>query len=157
MFERLYQVIDNVLKLDSTKVGIEIYGESEVQRFIIDLNRIEQLFKKGVDSDNKPIGYYSEVTDIFTQGQSFSFEGLSSTKRAGNHYTLLDTGYFYRSFQVHLTGTGFIIEADDEKEDTYLTDRYGLEILGLSDLSKDELAAHIIGTVIELVRTKMLA
>lgn len=157
MFERLYKVIDNVRKLDSNLVAIAIFADDTVQKFIIDLNRIEQLFKKGVDANDKPIGFYSEVTDIFTQGETFSFEGYTSTKRAGNHYTLLDTGYFYSTFEVHLTPKGFTIEADDQKENEYLTDKYGLDILGLSQDSKDALAREIIGKVILLVRAKMLA
>lgn len=155
MFEKLIQIANNVNSLQSHKVAVNVFGINEIQRFIIDLNRIDQLFKKGVDSDGKPIGYYSEVTDIFTQGETFTFEGYSSTKRAGNHYTLLDTAYFYKSFQVILTERGFIIEADDQKEGEYLTDKYGLEILGLSENSKYKLARHIIDEVISLVRAKI--
>lgn len=157
MFERLFQIVNNVKALEEKQVAVEIFSGSEVQKFIIDLNRIEQLFKKGVDSYGKPIGYYSALTDIMTQGETFSFDGYSHTKREGTHYTLLDTGAFYRSFRVILTESGFMIEADDEKEGEYLTDRYGLDIIGLSKESKNELAAHIVDKIIELVRSKILA
>lgn len=157
MFERLLQVIKNVQALESNDIAIEIFAGSEVQKYILNLNRINQLYLNGVDSEGTQIGTYSYVTDVLRSGETFNYEGYTSTKQQGEHFTLFDTGEFYKSFQVVLTENGFIIEADDRKENEYLSDKYGLEILGLSNDSKNDLARQIIQKVIELVKRKILS
>lgn len=157
MFERLIEVAANVQNLSEKRIAVEIFSNSMVQRYIINLNRISQLFEQGKDSSGNVIGYYSELTQVISAGQSFQFEGFSHQKIAGEPYTLLDTSYFYKSFTVILTENGFAIEADDEKDGEYLTERYGQKILGLSIESKNDLARHILNQVIELVRKEILA
>jgi len=155
MFERLLDVLQNVQELSVQRIAVEIWAQSEVQQYILDLNRIEQLFERGVNADERVIGYYSEVTQALSAGQTFSYEGHSYQKIAGEPYTLLDTSYFYRSFRVILTDEGFKIYADDEKDGEYLTERYGEKILGLTQENKNQLARHILNRVIELVRAKI--
>jgi hypothetical protein len=69
---------------------LEVNSKSMNKRFLMDLIREEQLRKEGIDGDGDIIGRYSYVTQIISKGK----------KRAGEPYTLFDTGAFYRGMFV---------------------------------------------------------
>jgi len=66
-------------------------SDKDLQKYILDLIRIEQLFERGEDSDGDILGYYSEYTEM-----------LNPEKIAGTPYTLKDTGAFYDSFLIYI-------------------------------------------------------
>lgn len=126
---KLYQFVDKASKLDVGAMFVQAFGNSVIKRLIIELNTQEQLFNDGVDSNNEPLfsnihnrGFYSKRTEAMTNGK----------KKAGDHYTLYDTGEFYRSFKVDVSPNGIRITADGQKEDTNLFFEYGEEIVGLT-------------------------
>ena len=96
---------------------------------IIQLNTKEQLFKKGVDNENKAIEpSYAPLT-------------ISIKKSKGqptNRVTLRDTGDFYNDFDVDFANKKFTIINFDDKFQK-LTDKYGDEILGLTKESQEVL------------------
>lgn len=61
---------------------------------ILDLNRDEQLFKKGIGTDGKLLGVYSKATEDITEGR----QGVGFPKRAGSPYNLFNTGEMFKSF-----------------------------------------------------------
>ena len=61
-----------------------------VREAIIKLIQLSQLKAKGVDSNERVIGYYSALTELISGGR----------KKQGQPYTLEDTGDFYRSIQL---------------------------------------------------------
>lgn len=153
MFEDLYRVIDNVKALDVNKIGVSIWSDENVRRFIIDLNTIDQLYKTGKDKDGNLTGVYTEYTEIKNEDRSYSFGGETHKKTAGEPYDFYDTGEFFESFKVILQTDGFTINADDEKPDgTQLTRKFGKGILGLSNESINELIKEIIPIIITTVR-----
>lgn len=100
------------------------------RNWTLDLVRQKQLFEKGVDEFNKVIGVYSPVTEM-----------INPKKEAGTHYTLFDTGEFYKSMFIIVFADSFVIDADPIKVDddgdiTNLFDEYGEGIVGLTDESK---------------------
>ena len=111
----------------------------QTKRFIIDLIQKEQLKGKGVNENNKIIGYYSERT-----------EQINPKKKAGTHYTLEDTGKFFKSFFIRVGATYIEIDANALKidevtgETTDLFKEYGDGIIGLTDESKTKLANKIV-------------
>lgn len=108
MLNALLKLIDNVKQLDAGKVFVKVIFQDEVRLFIIDLNKQKQLFELGVGTNGEVLGYYSAYTEELTGG----------AKKAGDHYTLYDTGAFYRSFDVNVyADNSFEIEADTIKED----------------------------------------
>ena len=122
---------------------------------VLDLNRINQLFKKGIDAVGDEIGFYSEVTEQLSRGQSFGFGGDSGrkSKKAGEPIFLLDEGDFYRSFKVKVLDDGFVITADTLKDDgTDLVNSYGKDILGLTNESRNEIIKEIIPFIIQETR-----
>jgi hypothetical protein len=150
-FGKLQDSINSVLRLDQAKIQFRIYKDKEIGTFIIDLNRIEQLFKKGINSEGDIFGGYA-----FDQG-IVTFKGNTKSKKFNDPYILYDEGEFYKSFKVQISKDEFDITANDTKEDgTVLTEVYGKEILGLTTESKNELAKKILPILIREVKRLIL-
>ena len=157
-FGRLSDVVDNIQNLQEGQIQLLVWRDKKVQEYIINLITIEQLFKKGEDSEGNVLGEYTEFTELVNEGRTFSTGGESAKKLAGEHYTLYDSGSFYKSYFVKGFKDGFIVKANGIKEDgTDLTRKFGINILNLSKNSKDELAAFIIPVIIDDIRRKILA
>jgi len=151
MFGRLFEIIENVNNIDLNKVCLEIWKDEKVQRVVIDLNRYEQLFKLGVDANGLVIGEYGYYSDFISDG----------VKAFGTHYTLNDTGVFYESMKFKNYNDGFSILADTVKTNkvgkvTDLAKKYGVDILGLTDKSKDEIIQKIIPIIITHTKERIL-
>lgn len=116
--------LKSILK-DIDKIIFQILSDKILQKWIMDLVRKKQLFEQGVSEENIVLGYYSPVT-----------ESINPNKKAGTHYTLLDTGAFFDSFVINLNATDFIINADGEKDNGVNLfekfNKYG-NILGLTE------------------------
>jgi hypothetical protein len=136
-----------VRSLDASKILIRVIFIDEIRVFILDLNRINQLYDKGEDIKGDVIGEYSGFTEEITKGR----------KKAGTHYTLYDTGDFYKSFDVNVySDDSFTIEADSIKEDgTDLARKFGNGILGLSSDSKNKLVNKILPLIISETRKQI--
>lgn len=98
---------------------------------IIDMNANRQLYQQGVNSEGEDIMSYAPyrtrtIRIKLTKGQP--------TDRV----TLRDTGDFHTSFEVTADDTEFRIDATDWKTKD-LVDKYGKEILGLTDEHINEL------------------
>jgi hypothetical protein len=83
----------------------------------------DQLRKRGVDEDEEVIGYYSLYTEILSGGR----------KKFGEHYTLEDTGEFFKSMYIVVLSDSIVIEADPIKGDDNLFYKYGDGIIGLTE------------------------
>ena len=153
MFNELYKICDNTKKLSVKKVAFFVFSENKVQKIIIDLNRIDQILYDGINVDGDSLPTYRHTYD-----KVYTFEGKSNIKRKGEPYILLDTSDFYKSFKVFVTTDGFIIYANDEKENTNLTEAYGngSKIIGLTDESKTKLSIEIIPYIVSFVRSEIL-
>ena len=158
MFGKLYKLIDNVKKLNSNNICFLIFRDTTVQKIVIDLNRIDQLFYEGVKSDGSSLPLYSLSTEAISFNKIYTFEGNTTTKSAGQPYTLFDTGDFYRSFAIKQDQQGFTIIANDEKENGTLQDLYGQgsNILGLTQDSISKLTEEIKPYLVEAIRNEIL-
>lgn len=97
---------------------------------IIRLNRDDQMYEQGIDSRGDKIGDYAQATI-----EKKKYEG-----KRYDHITLRDTEAFHKSMDVRFRKDSFEITADDRKEsdtpggaDSFLTQIYGEDILGLTD------------------------
>lgn len=100
----------------------------------------DQLFKKGVDSDGEVIGFYSFATSL-----------INPTKTFNSHFTLKDTGAFYRSMFVKVLSDSIIIEGDPGEMDDqiwYNEDK----ILNLTDENLQKLSKEIKDNYIKYIR-----
>ena len=157
MFGQLHKLIENAKALDANSIFIGIVSEQKTKDLILHLNRIEQLFKEGIDSDGKIAGVYSEFTEFINAGITFSFEGESKRKIEGEPYLLFDSGFFYRSFKVRVYKDGFTITANDETKDgTELARKFGRKILGLTTQNTNELTKDIRPKFIKETRNQLV-
>jgi hypothetical protein len=103
------------------------------RKMILDWIQIDQLTGKGIDSDGDELGTYSFLTEILSGGR----------KKFGDHYTLNDTGAFYRGMFVVVLKDSFVVDSDQAvKEDgTNLFYKYGDNIVGLTDENLAKLIA----------------
>lgn len=149
MFGLVKTICKNAMKLDSDKILKKVFSDSELKTFVLDLNRIDQLYDKGVTADDKYLGNYSAVTIEGTK----NFKGKEEKGQRYDHITLKDTGDFYDSFRLKTESSDFIIRADTEKPDVDLM-TYG-KILGLDNESKTKLIEHIKIPVREMVLSQI--
>ena len=97
--------------------------DTDLKKKILDWIRQDQLFKQGIDADGEIIGFYSPVT-----------QSINPLKKFNTHFTLYDTGDFYRSMFVTVLKDKIVIDAGSDsfremKDQQWYTDR----ILGLTD------------------------
>ncbi|MEO0572579.1 MAG: hypothetical protein AAF039_12810 [Bacteroidota bacterium] len=72
---------------------------------ILDINRNEQLFEKGLGTDGRLLGVYSKATQEMTEG----IQGTGFPKRAGSPYNFYDTGEMFKSFDLRVGKDSFSI------------------------------------------------
>ena len=125
-FEAIKQLTDRIAKLDEGIILNRFVSIPAVQKFILDLNRVDQLFNKGVDSKNKALGIYTPYTIN-------SKEERGVPVPSDFHITLFDTGEFYSTFVIIPGKDFFEIDANPIREDSNLFEDFGEDILGLND------------------------
>lgn len=121
---RLGVILNNVRKLDDALAFVEAF-DAQLRVDILDYIRQDQLRDKGVNEDDVVIGEYSYATQAITKGR----------KKAGDHYTLEDTGAFFRSMTIRVTKDYIEINADGQKDEDNLFEKYGEGIIGLNEES----------------------
>jgi len=119
------EVSDYIDKLDllirnyDNKIESIVYQNKEQ---IIDLNRENQLFDMGIDSNGKNLLEYSQAT-ISIKIQK---------KQPIDRTTLFDTGEFYKGFFIKFNPSNYTLEIwSSDKKTTKLIEKYGKDIFGL--------------------------
>lgn len=125
-FEAILQLTDRIAKLDEGLLLRNFVSIPAVQKFILDLNRRDQLFNKGIDSKNRALGVYTPFTINSKQERGVPLP-------SDFHITLFDTGEFYSTFVIIPGKDFFEIDANPIREDTNLFDDFGEDIIGLND------------------------
>ncbi len=125
-FEAILQLTDRIAKLDEGLLLRNFVSIPAVQTFILDLNRRDQLFNKGIDSKNRALGVYTPFTINSKQERGVPLP-------SDFHITLFDTGEFYSTFVIIPGKDFFEIDANPIREDTNLFDDFGEDIIGLND------------------------
>ena len=107
--------------------------DSSVRRMILFMIQNDQLRKEGIDEDGDVIGWYSQLTEILSGGK----------KKFNTHYTLDDTGEFFRQMFVTVLNDSMIIDSNgaDKSNGDNLFNKYGEGIIGLTDENMDKLVA----------------
>lgn len=130
----LGDLMERTMYISQKEIWFYVFYDTKFKTEVLDFIRIDQLFEQGVNEDDKVIGTYSIITEM----------EYNPTKVAGSHYTLFDTGDFYRSFMLQVVPDGIIINADGIKDDgTDLLERFTDKILGLTDESKIKLIGKV--------------
>ena len=149
-------------KVNENQIWLEAV-DRDVQFEIIRLNTVEQLFKKGIQSDgsslvstNRTPGHYSLATELMNKGVNFTIDGISKQKIAGDPYFLFDTGHFYASFIVLAERNEILILTDDVYNyDKPLTVEYGSKIIGLTKENTGVLIRMLLKKYIKEIRKRI--
>jgi len=112
--------LKRALLLDSAKAWIEA-NTDELRELIVNLIRYNQLTEQGVNSEGNIIGYYSQMTEIISEGR----------KKRGEPYDLNDTGEFFRSMYVQVLADSIVVNADYAKMEDQ--NWWNINILNLTD------------------------
>jgi hypothetical protein len=158
MFGAIRKLCDNIQKLDEDKLFVSAVKKPEIIKHIIYLNAFDQLFLGGLDADGEIVGTYSSFTESLRDEESFTFNGLTKRKIAGDAYFFYDSGGFLKSFKVEIKKDGFVIKANDSIDDQNfdsLTEKFG-KLVGLTDESKSELGTKMLPSLRELVLAEVL-
>ncbi len=153
MFNRVYKLLDNIIALNENQLINEVLSIKEIQELIIDLNTEGQL-REGLNS----LG--ASLSDI---GGEYSLLTLKISKSKGRPkksrslVDLHDEGDLYRSFRIIIKPESFIISADTDKGDTDLLQRYGKDVLGLSDEHLQLVINAIRKKIIPLFKAKIFS
>jgi len=130
----LGDLMERTMFISQKEIWFYVFSDMKFKTKVLDFVRIDQLFEQGVNEDDQVIGTYSIITETV----------YNPEKVAGTHYTLKDTGDFYKSFMMQVLPDGIIINADGIKEDgTDLLERFTNKILGLTDESKIKLIKEL--------------
>lgn len=131
LFDPLRRVAVAISSITLDQIMLELSKDREVTDLIVELNTREQLYNKGVDSTG------SNLEDI---GGFYSFQTVIIKKEKGqptDRVTLRDTGKFYDSWRVFLDSNhDFEISNDPIKDGVNILDRWGKNVLGLTDESQ---------------------
>lgn len=112
--------LKRALLLNSAKAWIEA-NTDELRELIVNLIRYNQLTEEGVNSEGNIIGYYSQMTEILSEGR----------KKRGEPYDLNDTGEFFRSMYVQVLADSIVVNADYAKMEDQ--NWWNINILNLTD------------------------
>lgn len=119
---RAYKMVMRAKMLSHMKAWFDVF-DNQTKAIVIDWVQKDQLTAKGIDGDGNVIGFYSYATELITRGR----------KQQGDHYTLNDTGAFYRSMEVLVFQTSFVVLGDGDKGEDDLYEKYGNKITTLTD------------------------
>lgn len=138
MIDVMATEVGTVLKRARTISEAQIWFDSvdgNVRRLILFWIQNDQLREQGIDEDGDVIGWYSQLTEILSGGK----------KKFNTHYTLEDTGEFFRQMFVIVLADSLVIDSDGADKDNgdNLFNKYGQGILGLTDENMDKLVAVI--------------
>ena len=145
-FTRFDRMLNKLATIDEDKIW-KFAIDLEVQDEIIRMNTEDQLEEDGIDSLGRGLGEYSPFTIMKKRSKGQRFD----------HITLKDTGKFYDSWRIVVNTDGFILDADDQKEDTALFEVYGNDVLGLTDENKVFLQGMIIENYIKYLINEALS
>lgn len=136
-------VVEKMLRRAKSLSEVEAWlktFDTSTKKQILDWIKIDQLQKEGVDSTGKIIGYYSYATELITKGR----------KQQGEHFTLLETGDFFRSMYIQVFQNEIFINGNTQKMEN--KEWFSNEIIGLTDENFRKLKEIIKNSYIDYAR-----
>jgi hypothetical protein len=128
---KLHQLLRRERLLSDALLWYSVF-DTNLKNQILNWVKIDQLTNKGIDKDGDVIGYYSPVTEL-----------INPEKKAGDPYTLDDTGAFYESMYVQILKDSIVINANPIKGEDNLFFKYGNGIIGLTNENIQKLTIEV--------------
>ena len=161
-FQPLRNLANEIIQTDINKIVNSILKNTDFNSFVLDLNRIDQLFEQGIQVDGSAVtsgvtqqnstpGVYGKFTEELNQGRSFQYKNSTSkSKTAGDAYNFYNTGSWFESFRLVLKDDSFIITASDVHGFS-MEGEYG-QVLGLTE----ESLAEVIKALTPILRQRLI-
>ena len=142
---KLHEIVRRRRLLSESVIWFNAF-DTDLKNTILNWIREDQLRAKGIDADGDVIGFYSLTTSFINPAKNFN-----------THYTLEDSGSFYKSMFVKVFSDRILIDANSEsytemQDQDWFTDR----ILNLTDEHIQLLKGEIKQKYIEAVRKVLL-
>lgn len=155
---RLTDLIKNGKGLTFDKTLFFVFSQQEIQLFAIELNtggpnnsEYGQLFLHGIDAQGVELtqigGEYAPITKDLKRFDGLPFDLV----------TLYQEGDFYRSWEFVQRADSFALRADTLKEGQDLQERWGSDIIGLTNESIQELTNEVVPEIISFIIRKLLS
>ena len=113
---------------------------------ILNLNRYDQLFNEGINSDGVNL---DNIGGAYTEGYAAYKRSLGLPD---DRNTLYINGYFYSLFQLIASKEGFKITASDSIELVRdIKEQFGADVLGLTNESKSKLSIILAKDIREFI------
>jgi len=123
--------------LTASYIGNKVFSDPLVKEFIINLNRKDQLFNKGIDY----------------QGSTLPLYKPDSKKRPGDRYDLFDKGVFYKSYEVIPQSDGSaILRANTIRNDFDIQKISSQYIVGLTEENHKKLVEFCREIIAKIIR-----
>ena len=149
MLQLLRNKAKAVKRLNEKQLLRLLFFDKQLQKFVLDLNRIEQLYRRGIDSNGESLesigGAYSELTVALKNQKG----------QPTDRVTLKDTGDFYESFELIVKGDSIEIAADPVKGGVSLEIRWGDDIIGLAETSIEALIEKLKPLLLNEIRERL--
>jgi len=142
-----------LLKVDIRSLTADIVKDKE--QIIVDLNREDQIFIKGVDAKGNPLDKYAKSTmKKYHDDPPADMTGM--IKDGGETYNLFWTGKSYYGFKAYIRGTNLYITTNSRGR-KLLMENGGSSIFGLTPDNQEIVNWDIIAPeLIERIRKKIL-
>lgn len=152
-FQPIRKILTAINMLDLDIIAQEIARKPVFQKLVISLNTeglpTSQLYELGQDSKGRTLeslgGGYTPFTKEIKQSKGQPIDRV----------TLKDTGDFYMSFGVTPYLGGFVIDADPQKDDNNLFERWGIDIIGLDDTNLQIIIEFYRNAIQEKIQTNL--
>ena len=142
---KLDKMLDRGERLSDLEAWFSTFTPT-VKNKIIRWIQEDQLTNQGIGADGEVIGYYSYTTELISGGE----------KQQGDPYTLDDTGAFYQSMFVVVLRDAVVTEADPIKGNDNLFEKYGQNIIGLTEGNIVKLQEILKTSYIEYIKETLL-
>ena len=136
MIERIIKIGQNAQKLNRDEILKTIWSDPFVQDFIIELNTEQQL----------KIGKLGNGGDMPEAGPNYlaaKRARIGGQNAPTDKVNLFFSGDFFRTFDIQITETGFVIIANTSIYGKDFKDLYGFDILGLNEENIQKLIQFI--------------
>ena len=145
--QRLIDVCNNTIELNPRDILIDLLFTKDVQGFIIDLNQDRQLFEQQVRNDGTLLPKYAPST---------MQHKINRFGQWPDRYVLYEDGVFFKSFNIVVSDTDFTIAANPIRDGVNLFEKFGDDVIGLTDESIQILIKQLLPSIIQQTHDRIL-
>ena len=126
-----FEILNRAASINLDVVLDSVFKKEVVQNFVETLNK-EQL-ESSIDREGEQLSYVDAKGNKRTGYSPLTAKLSGGKKKIGQPFNLFDTGDFYKSISADLETNGIKLTANPIKEDANLFEKFGEEIIGLTE------------------------